>query len=356
MKPNSHETIRPGALIISLDFELHWGLLNTYPLRAIENRLLGARRAVTAFLDLFEKYEIHATWAVVGLLFFRTKKELLDSLPAVRPHGDGQSVTPYDILETVGPDERADPYHFAHSLTERIRRTKSQELATHTFSHFVWDYSGADDGIAFRSDLRAALHTAGSQRESIASIVFPQNKYYEQLLEIAEEEGIHAFRGKKDYWYTFLGSGGKASRAIFRGLRLLDHHVSISGSNTFTWDSIHNVKPYNIGESWPLECYTHVPWLAPLEPLRLKRIKKSLNRAAKKQELFHLWWHPHQFGIGLRRNLDFLERILDHFQGLRKSHGMMSLNMREVSERVTHFDGSHEAIPQHVSSKHLRKT
>jgi peptidoglycan/xylan/chitin deacetylase (PgdA/CDA1 family) len=324
----------PGTFVISLDFELYWGLVNTFPLETIEHRIFGARRAVVAFLDLFEKYEIHATWAVVGFLFFESKQDLIAAVPAIRPFNGSGDVSPYDHLETIGPDERNDPYHFAHSLVERIQRIPFQELATHTFSHFIWNHKSPENDMAFRSDLRAAIHIARKRNSALTSIVFPQNEYYEQLLKIATEEGFSTFRGKRDRWYTFLESGGKTSRMIFRTLRMLDNHMNISGSHTFSWNSIARVKPYDIPGTWALECYAHLPWLAPFEPLRLRRIKKNLDRAAKNGELFHLWWHPHQFGIGLKRNLEYLENILDHFSKLRKSAQMISLNMNEISERI----------------------
>jgi len=53
---------KPGALVISLDFELHWGVRDRLsaegPYRA---NLLGARAAVPRMLALFEKYGVAVT-------------------------------------------------------------------------------------------------------------------------------------------------------------------------------------------------------------------------------------------------------------------------------------------------------
>ena len=64
-----------SSLVISLDFELMWGVFDTIGARYTEN-LSGALEAVPLLLELFAKNEISATWASVGLLGF-TKTELL---------------------------------------------------------------------------------------------------------------------------------------------------------------------------------------------------------------------------------------------------------------------------------------
>lgn len=55
--------------------------------------------------------------------------------------------------------------------------------------------------------------------------------------------------------------------------------------------------------------------------------------AARRKEIFHLWWHPHQFGIGVEKKLEFLKKLLDHFALLRERDGLESLTMQEVAER-----------------------
>ena len=72
-----------GALVISLDFELHWGVRDSRTLDSYRANLLGVRQAIPAMLELFAARGIHATWATVGILFCRNKKELEDTLPTV---------------------------------------------------------------------------------------------------------------------------------------------------------------------------------------------------------------------------------------------------------------------------------
>jgi hypothetical protein len=68
-----------------------------------------------------------------------------------------------------------------------------------------------------------------------------------------------------------------------------------------------------------------------LEPLRLRRIKKAMTYAAKRGEVFHLWWHPHNFGINQEENFKNLTEILEHFKTLQRKYSMRSASMKEIS-------------------------
>jgi hypothetical protein len=56
--------------------------------------------------------------------------------------------------------------------------------------------------------------------------------------------------------------------------------------------------------------------------------------AAQNQLLFHLWWHPHNFGANTDLNVAFLRGILEHYASLRRQFQFQSLTMAEVAESV----------------------
>ena len=58
-----------GKFIVSLDFELFWGMQDCVDLAEYEANILGGRKAIPKILALFRKHGIHATWATVGFLF-----------------------------------------------------------------------------------------------------------------------------------------------------------------------------------------------------------------------------------------------------------------------------------------------
>src|SRR5260370_28124836 len=95
---NFYLTQKPdfGALVISLDFELHWGVRDKCaPEGPYRENLLGARKAIPQILDLFEEFDIAATWATVGFLFDESRQAREQSSPAGRPHHAHKPLRPY---------------------------------------------------------------------------------------------------------------------------------------------------------------------------------------------------------------------------------------------------------------------
>ena len=70
---------------ISLDFELHWGGFEKWPLENYKQYFLNTRKVIPEMLKMFQDYQIHVTWAGVGMLFHSDKKSLLKNAPSVRP-------------------------------------------------------------------------------------------------------------------------------------------------------------------------------------------------------------------------------------------------------------------------------
>lgn len=319
----------PGAMVISLDFELLWGVRDRVRpgSRYLEN-LLGARRALPRLLELFAEREISATWATVGFLFASTRAELKAFTPRVLPAYATASLSPYE--DELGEDEESDPVHFAGSLIERIQATPRQEIATHTFSHFYCGERGQDE-MSFRADLDAALMIAARRGIKLRSIVFPRNQHNPAYDDILLEKGLTAYRGNpRSYAWRF--ADGKESRsATRRAARLLDAYLSLDGPGTTPWDEI--LQPNglaNVRASYPLRPYRR--GLKALDSLRLRRIGQSIRHAAREREIFHLWWHPHNFGTHLEQNLMFLREVLAQAEQCRRKHGMVSRTMAEVDE------------------------
>jgi peptidoglycan/xylan/chitin deacetylase (PgdA/CDA1 family) len=321
----------PGALVISLDFEINWGVRDQQTLAQYGPHLLGVRQAVPAMLELFAEYGLHATWATVGLLFFRTKAELLAHLPAVQPQYADANLSPYLALDAVGEDEAQDPYHFGYSLIQQVRATPGQEIASHTFCHYYCLERG-QTLEAFRADLQAFVHTAAEQNLELKSLVFPRNQYNANYLDACREAGITSYRGNEQSW--IYKERSEEQQALYkRGARLLDAYVNLSGRHTANWaDMARSSVPYNIPASRFLR-----PWsgrFKALEGLRLQRILNGMEQAARRGEVFHLWWHPHNFGQHLPENMAVLRRIAEHFQRLQARYGMQSLSMAEVADRL----------------------
>src|SRR5688572_3897098 len=59
----------PGHFILSLDVELAWGMFDHGGAARLRKQLLAEREAIRRLLELLGRYEIPATFAIVGHLF-----------------------------------------------------------------------------------------------------------------------------------------------------------------------------------------------------------------------------------------------------------------------------------------------
>jgi peptidoglycan/xylan/chitin deacetylase (PgdA/CDA1 family) len=319
-----------GALVISLDFELRWGVFDQYPADGgvYRRNLVGARATIPRLLGLFEEFEVAATWATVGFLFAASRTELDRYRPAVVPNYFDRSLDPYK--EIIGDGETDDPLHYAAGLVNLIGSQPRQEIASHTYSHYCCLEPG-HDLASFRADLASAVAIAKSRGVELRSLVFPRHQFNPDYAEAIAEAGFTCCRTNASGWIYRESDESRYRRADIRAGRLLDTYVEVTGSQITRWDGIEFAGSLCcLPASQFLRPYT--PRLRPFEPLRLRRITSGLRRAATEQSVFHLWWHPHNFGLHTDENLAFLRRIFEEFQRCRDSYGMRSLSMAEAAE------------------------
>jgi hypothetical protein len=316
----------PGAFVISLDFELHWGMRDLFPPGSdFTSELIESRSVVGELAQLFANRQIRATWATVGMLFASSRSELEPFMPTVRPRYEDGDLDPY--TEEIGADEQSDPLHLAGSLVRLIASTPGQEVASHTFSHFYCLEAGQDEE-ALRADLASAQAIAGKSGISLTSLVLPRNQWNPRYLRAISESGFDCYRGPQRSWAhkaRTTGSTGKLARAT----RLADTYVGTRPPPTTAWEDVpEGVGVCNVPASAFLRPYTH--HLSAMNGLQEKRLKAGLTDAARRSRIFHLWWHPHNFARNRRENFDRLERLLDEFAVLAGSEGLRSMSMQDV--------------------------
>jgi peptidoglycan/xylan/chitin deacetylase (PgdA/CDA1 family) len=324
----SSQNIPPfGALVISLDFELHWGVRDKKSVDGpYRENLLGAREAIPQILDLFEEFGIGATWATVGLLFAKNRQERDEFSPSLRPQYRNAKLDPYS--EPTGESEDDDPMHYASSLIARIAKTPKQEIATHTFSHYYCQEPG-ETREAFAADIASAMAIGRRYGFDIRSIVFPRNQFREGYETVLKDAGIACYRGNEPNW-MYRPRPREEETLVVRAPRLLDGYISLSGPKYVRWEEI--AQPggmHDVRASMFLRPYS--TQRKGLESIRLRRIAGGIRSAAKNRGVFHLWWHPHNFGKNIPENMEFLRSVLKVFAEQRQVHGMQSLSMIEAA-------------------------
>ncbi len=319
-----------GKFIISLDFELMWGVRYHMSTDNYGDAVLGGRQAIPEILKLFSRYGVHATWATVGLLFARTRKEMLDYMPNVLPKYTNASLSNYEAIQSgIGENEKEDPYHFGRSLIDLVAETPGQEIATHTFAHF-YCLEGGQSMSAFRADIQSAKGIAQSAGHTLKSIVFPRNQYSDDHVGICVAEGITAFRGQPDV-FAYRSMSNRGVTPLVRGVRLLDSVMPVVPRKD-------PLRPEQYAGATDLKASRFLrPWRTSwpgYSNLHLNRVLSEMRSAAQQGRQFHLWWHPHNFGRNARENLMQLEKILDEYARLKSAHGMESVTMSEAAQET----------------------
>ncbi len=141
-----------GKFIISLDFELLWGVRDKRSVNEYGENIAQVWNIIPRILHLFEEYQVRATFATVGFLFASDREELLKNVPDRKPDYQDKNLSPYiDHILQLKPDESK--YHFASQLIELIGSSPYQEIGTHTYSHYYCLEPGQTPG-----DFKADLH------------------------------------------------------------------------------------------------------------------------------------------------------------------------------------------------------
>jgi peptidoglycan/xylan/chitin deacetylase (PgdA/CDA1 family) len=321
-----------ATFIISLDFELHWGGFEKWPVTQYEQYFANTRAVIPRMLNLFARHDIHVTWATVGLLFHQNRQQMESHLPKVKPTYREQQLSAYHYMEQqgIGSSEEDDPLHFGDTLIRLILDTPHQELASHTFAHYYCNEPGQTLD-QFRDDLRAAQRAASRYDKKLRSLVFPRNQFNEDYLRVCYEEGFTSVRDNPRDWFWDIRSTQNEShwKRFNRGL---DAYFPVGKQNTYKAETleVRANMPLCIPASRLLRPYNQKELF--LNNMKISRICSEMDRAAVNGEVYHLWWHPHNFGSYPDSSMAGLTRIVQHYSKLHDKKKMWSLSMAELAE------------------------
>jgi len=315
---------KKGALCISLDFEKFWGIHDVANIKDNEQNLNKVNEIVNRLLALFTKYDIHCTWAVVGLLNFNNLNELEDYCKSITINYEYTDYSPFPLskyhLKNVNPSS-----FLAQIEIEEIKKTPNQEVASHTFSHLYSLEKGVTEKD-FQNDIEFFKEIIGN----VDSIIFPRNQINEVYLNYLSKNKQITYRGNQQnkFWKN---SQFKTESILKKAGRVIDAYIKISKDNLIDWGNLKQNNSVNIPASRFLR---PVQFNNIIEKLKIKRIKKQMLRAAKQKKIYHLWWHPHNFSKNTKENFIQLENLLQYYKKLNKELQFESLNMNEISKSV----------------------
>ena len=315
-----------GAFLVSIDTEMAWGSVH-YPDISQHYTYQREREFIQDLLALFEKYEIRATWAVVGHLF-------LDQCQAENGRKHSEILrAPYSWLEGDWFDHdpctnaQQDPMWYGGDVVAAIRACRvPQEIGSHAFSHLI---VGDPDCTAesFDSELRACRRVAEPLGIELKSFVFPRNQMGH--FDVLASNGFRTYRGPTP---PRFGRGPKPFRLA---RRFLDEAGVLPAAP---------VLPQHRHGLWDLPAtYFYGSnsrhWRLLPAGVMAQRVRRDLSRAARQKGLVHLWFHPQNLTPRPDRALKGLELIFQKVARLRQQGKLDNPTMGELSAALEHKAG-----------------
>jgi hypothetical protein len=295
---------KPTAkFVISIDTELAWGSI--YDEKILEKRLdafKNTRTAINEILKLFEKYNISATWALVGHLMLENCHEEngVKHPDVVRPSYSwfNKDWFHYDPCENIGDNS----IWYGNDIVEKIKECKvKQEIGSHSFSHIMFGDKGCSAASA-ESDIRKWIEVAELHDIKPESFVFPFNS--EGHHDLLEKYGFKIYRSKNNE-----GLAKIKNKKIKRMFHILDRILALEPSTSRV--IVGKSKLLTIHGDF---CYFRYSGWRNLfmRKSAVRKSKKGVDRAIVKGEVFHLWFHPFEIATNLIESIKDLDEILNY--------------------------------------------
>jgi peptidoglycan/xylan/chitin deacetylase (PgdA/CDA1 family) len=279
-----------GRFIVSLDCEGKWGMaddLKPYHHRLVTDDSLA--RVYDELVGLFGRYVLPATFAfVLAFTLNAAERERFAPLFEVDDSRQGGWLSHFHAARQRGA---LGGWFQPHAL-EAVRQAPQHEIACHSFCHRPMSSLSAADAAA---ELEAAKSVAAFKGLTFRTFVYPRNKV-EHVQALAQQ----GYLGYRDERRRLPGHLGRAT-ALLEELNLwalperrpgpTQAPVCIPAGFFFNWrhGARRGIPPAVTVERW----------------------RRLLDRAAERDEVAHLWLHPHNL-LTARETKSTLEAVLTH--------------------------------------------
>lgn len=316
--------LQKGIFTISIDYEFAWGYADHVLSDADKERIRGEAAITKRLITLFEKYDIPATWAVVGHLLERgcTWEGNKPHPEYPRPIHKGET---RDWFADHPPkDEYTDTLWFdAENLVGNIAKSPvHHEIASHGYAHIMYG-EDATDREAVMADLANLGRVNRIHDVPFTSFIFPRNiEGYHRLLKV---NGFTAYRGLSPKWNDRYTGSKK------RFTNLLDYYSSKKMTSAPTTGISGLV---NIPDSMLLLGRNGLRKFV-LPSIMVRKAKKGLKQAVRYKEVFHLWFHPSNFSYDTETQFRIFEAILKRAAAMREKGTLDIRTMHDIATLVS---------------------
>jgi hypothetical protein len=306
-----------GYFIFSLDTELAWGYYDLDRHRSSHFSSDGSRerRAIARILDLLDEFNIVATWAVVGHLFYDRCEEC-PNCPILA--WDGRYQTFDEVYKTNHP-----LWYGADIVDLLLRKGSKHEIAFHGYTHQIFEESEMTKEEA-QIEVDEWLRMARRKNIVPKTVVFPRNII--GYLDMFEENGFICYRGPKvmprTYSIPILGKILNRIDLTFQIFVPQVYDIEINAGGLINIPSSQWLFRMNRRIETILDSLN-------LQTLRLRSITKAVEKAAEEKKIVHIWAHPFEF----QTEKDFEKlRFLFHFVSEKSRDGaIQSISMKDLA-------------------------
>lgn len=315
--------LEKGAFTISIDYESAWGYadhdLSDADKKRIEEEGFNVRRLIL----LFEKYNVPATWAVVGHLIDRgcPWDNGTPHPEYKRPVHEGEKK---DWFRDHPPKhEYTDPlWYDTENLIGMVRNSSAKhDIGSHSYAHVLYDEKCTSEE-SIKADLKNLGRVHRVHDVPLTTFIFPRNiEGYHRLLKI---NGFTTYRGNSPKWYD-----------KYNGLRKRLYHLLdyMSPKARTVLPDLNTFGLVNIPDCMLLLGRNGLRKIVRSNHI-IRKAKNSLKQAAKKKEVFHLWFHPSNFSYDTETQFGIFETILEEATKLRDTGVLDIVTMEYIANQV----------------------
>ena len=303
-------------VVISFDFELGWGVLESNAWQLLESKgvYCKMRKDIPTVLTLLDKYSVKTTWATVsGLLDPEKTVKNLDHLPA----NYKESVDNFVInakTETKNGRDIADLVLGMGDLCEVGSHTTTHVNANHPTikeCHYVNDVMLSFDSLEIYSG------------KKIETLIFPRDEPAHSVAISSKKRGLNIRLNPRN-------SAGKSSIAR-KLLFAFDYWSNVPRSNIYNGGFS---DTYHTGSLYFNMCGNGH------RAARSISLKKRVNRLLKQikkcndDSIYHVWLHP--FNLSLSEyNLHLFCYFIEQLGIMQKSGIVNTVLMKNISKLLT---------------------
>jgi hypothetical protein len=301
-----------------------WGVFDLADFRGFLPAIGRTREIFGDLLTLFGRHNIRATWAVVGHLFLDRcqRKDGILHPEITRPH---HAWFPDDwFRDDPGTEIASEPLWYGADLIDRIRKSApAQEIGLHSFCHMLYGDPGCSREAA-SSDLAEACRVARASGIEPVSFVFPRD--LPGHLDLLAAHRLLCYRGQPSWWFRRL-----PTRQLIQAGHLVDDVLGLAPPTVRA--KVEDSGLVNIPGSM---LFRHARGIRRIIPAtsRVRKARAGIRRAIERGEIFHLHFHPWNFGWNRKNLMQAFSRILEAAVVERDAGRLDILTMGEVARRA----------------------